>query len=413
MKIIDIVNGLWAIEPTMLNEIRSIYATHLKGDKINIPDIEASMGRPLSNQAQGYDVIDGVAVVPVMGVIAKKMNLFSQISGGVSTELIGRDVQTAINDPAVKSVLLHVDSPGGTVDGTQALADIIAACKNKKPMAALADGTMCSAAYWAGAATGCVYMADDTTRVGSIGVVSSHRDVSGWEEKQGLKTTEITAGKYKRVTSMYAPLSADGKDTIQADVDYIYSLFVDSVAESRGVDTDTVLQNMADGRVFTGKAALAAGLVDGVATLPQMIEIMKQKSNAVGTAAPISASESEEIMNLQDLKEKHPEIYQAVVTEGMTAGATSEQARILAIQTNALPGHEALVRQCITEGVSADAAAGKIMAAEKATLDKTATDFAAGGPPAVVVVEGGEANHDVAEHASVVSAAVAAANANR
>jgi signal peptide peptidase SppA len=414
MKIIDIVNGHWAIEPVMLNEIRGIYATHLRGDKISIPDIEASLGRPLGSQPQGYDIIDGVAVVPVMGVTAKKMNLFSNISGGASTEMIARDIQQAANDPAVNSILLHIDSPGGTVDGTMALADIVAACKSKKPMAALADGTMCSAAYWIGSATGEVFMADATTRVGSIGVVTGHIDISGWEDKQGIKTTEVTAGKYKRIHSSHAPLSDEGKDILQADADYIYSLFVDAVAAARGVGADTVLQNMADGRVFTGQAAINAGLVDGVATLPQMIERMKTKQPLTGSVTSSTTLNTEEnIMNIEDLKTKHPDIYQAAVAEGQTAGATAERTRTSAIKANALPGHEALVEQCITEGISAEASAGRILAAENARLSAAAADFSAGGAPSLPASESGDVTAEATQRNSMIAAAVAAANTNR
>jgi len=413
MKLIDIVNGAWAIEPAMLNEIRGIYATHLRGEKINLAAIEASLGRSLKNGSHGYEVVDGVAIIPVIGVTAKKMNMFADISGGASTELIGKDVRAAVNDPAVNSIILHIDSPGGTVDGTQALANIIAEARTKKPMATLGDGVLCSASYWYGCATGEVFIADDTTRVGSIGVVTGHRDISGWEEKQGLKTTEITAGKYKRVTSAYAPLSADGRDSLQADVDYIYSLFVDSVAAAPGVDVDTVLQHMADGRIFTGKAAITAGLVDGVSTLPQMIERMKSKSIAAGGAAPITASDEEPIMNIQELQEKHPELYQAAVAQGMEAGAVAERARIAAIQATALPGHEALVKKCIEEGVSAGDAASQILAAENANLAAIADAFASGGAPPVDAAESGNVEQEATARASVVSAAVDAANGKR
>ena len=413
MKLIDIVNGAWAIEPAMLNEIRGIYATHLRGEKINLAAIEASLGRSLKNGSHGYEVVDGVAVIPVIGVTAKKMNMFADISGGASTELIGRDIRAAINDPAVKSIILHIDSPGGTVDGTQALANIIAEARTKKPMATLGDGVLCSAGYWYGSATGEVYIADDTTRVGSIGVVTGHRDISGWEEKQGLKTTEITAGKYKRITSAYAPLSADGRDSLQADVDYIYSLFVDAVSANRGVDVDTVLQNMADGRVFTGKAAITAGLVDGVSTLPQMIERMKSRTIAAGGAAPISATDEEPIMNIQELQEKHPDLYKAALAEGMEAGATAERARIAAIQASALPGYEALVRKCVEEGVTAGDAASQILAAENGRLTALADAFATGGAPGLPAAEGGEVEQEATERTSIVSAAVSAANQNR
>ncbi|MDO8945040.1 MAG: hypothetical protein Q7U75_17800, partial [Desulfobacterales bacterium] len=122
MKIIDIINGPWAITPNMLQEIQRIYASHLhRAEKIDISAIEAATGKKLDNSQNGAYVTDGVAVIPLYGVVGKKMNLMSQISGGVSTEQVANSYLAALNDPAVKGIVLHIDSPGGTVDGTMQL----------------------------------------------------------------------------------------------------------------------------------------------------------------------------------------------------------------------------------------------------------------------------------------------------
>ena len=169
MRIIDIINGPWAITPTMLQEIQRIYASHLhRAEKLDLAAIEAATGKRLDNSQNGSYITEGVAVIPMHGVIGKKMNLLTQVSGGVSTEAVGNDFLSALNDPAVKGVVLHIDSPGGTVDGTMQLADIIAKNKGRKPVVACADGMMCSAAYWIGSASDAVTMADLTTDVGSI-----------------------------------------------------------------------------------------------------------------------------------------------------------------------------------------------------------------------------------------------------
>src|SRR3990167_8876447 len=116
MKILDILAAPWAIDPTKLIELQSIYATHMRGDKIDIAAVEARLGRPLANEPKAYDIVDGVAVLPIEGVIAKRMNLFSQISGGTSTQLAANSLRAVLADPAVHSIILSIDSPGGTVD---------------------------------------------------------------------------------------------------------------------------------------------------------------------------------------------------------------------------------------------------------------------------------------------------------
>jgi len=334
MRLMDVVSGPWAIVPDMLLEIQGIYATHLRGEKIDIAKLEASLGRPLANSRQGSEVIDGVAVINLQGVMAKRMNLMTEISGGTSSQLAARDVETAVNDPQVKGIILNIDSPGGTIDGTAELAQAIYAARGSKPVLAYSDGMICSAAYWAASAAHGVYISGDTNPVGSIGVVAAHRDYSGAEAKAGIKTTEITAGQYKRVVSQYEPLSDAGRADLQSKVDYQYGVFVDSVARNRGVSVDTVLNDMADGRVFIGKQAITAGLVDGVSTMAGLIaamqssqereKIMKRRPAAAGVVA--STPERKKPMTIEQLKADHPDVVEAIAAEARTGMITQAEA---------------------------------------------------------------------------------------
>lgn len=370
MKLLDIVTGPWAIQPEKLLEIQAIYATHLRGDKIDIEAVEKRLGRPLANEPKGYEIRDGVAVLPVSGVLAKRMNLLSQISGGASYEIIGKDFAQAVADPSVEAIALVIDSPGGAVDGVQQLASQILAARGIKPIGAIADGTMASAAYWLGANADIVVAASNTTVVGSIGVVASHTDVSGQQEKLGVKTTEITAGKYKRIASQFGALTDEGRADIQAKVDYLYELFVGDVAQARSVPVDKVLEDMADGRVFIGQQAVAAGLVDGVSTLDGLIATLKQR------AAGVAAKPTGATMDIQTLKAEHPELVSAIAAE--------ERARILAVEAQALPGHEALIAQLKADGqTSGPEAAAQVLAAERNRLGQRAEQLHADAPEPV------------------------------
>ena len=271
MSIVEILNSPWAIVPEKLQEICEIYAAHLRGEKANLAAIEARIGKPLKNEQPQYIVEGGVAIIPIDGVLSKKMNLFSDISGGVSTQMLAQTFQDAIDDPTVHSIVLAIDSPGGTVDGTQNVADVVFANRGKKKVVAIASGMMASAAYWIGSAAHEVLISSDTDRVGSIGVVATHFDFSKRDEKNGVKITEIAAGKYKRIASEHEPLTPEGRQTIQDQIDHVYSIFVDSVAKHRGVSSQEVLDRMADGRVFLGKKARDAGLVDGVSTMDALV----------------------------------------------------------------------------------------------------------------------------------------------
>lgn len=397
MKLADVVNGPWAITPAMHSEIQGIYARHCRGDKIDLVALEARMGAPLPGPTKGYTVDSGVAIIPVDGVLAKRANLFTMISGGTSMQLLASDIQEALDDPSVTSIILNVDSPGGTVDGTQELANQILAARGQKPIIALADGMMCSAAYWIASAADQIFVSSDTALVGSIGVVAQHQDVSTQENQRGVKTTEITAGKYKRIASQYAPLSTEGLKSIQDQVDYTYSIFVNDVARNRGSTPETVIENMADGRTFLGQQAVQAGLVDGVATLAELVERASSgdfdKSapganggrgagalqaaeqnpllNATGKPAATDADKPDspigaQKMDVSTLKAEHPAVAQALIDEGRAAGAAAECERIKAVEEQHMAGHDALIATLKFDGkTTGPQAAVQVLAAEK------------------------------------------------
>ncbi len=389
MRVIDVLNNPWAIQPEKLKEISEIYSSHLKGEKIDIKGIEAKAGEPFNNQPHGYDIVKGVAVVPIDGVIAKKMNLLTQISGGASTELIGRDIQAALNDRDVHSVILNIDSPGGTVDGTADLGEIIYNARGDKPIIAFADGLMASAAYWIGSAADQIYASNDTAIIGSIGVVSTHVDYSGQLKDRGVKVTEIYAGKYKRIASEYGPLTKEGKQSMQDHVDYLYSVFVGTVAKYRGVDEKTVLNDMADGRLFIGQQAVDAGLVDGVATLDALIERLNNGDDFKIIAAIENEMEAntmaKDINTKADVGSNLPDVAEALRNEGKASidtdfvkvdAAKVERDRIQGVLDQSMPGHEALIQSLAFDGkTTGPEAAVKVLQAEKAKAANVSKDL--------------------------------------
>lgn len=417
MRILDVLSDTpWAIIPDKKVEIDSIYLAHTRREKVDFDAIERKIGGPLNNQPKGYEIQRGVAILPVEGVIAKRMSLFTRISGGVSTSYLQNDFRQALEDPAVKAIVLHVDSPGGAVDGTQELASLIFQNRGKKPVVALADGLMASAAYWIGAAADQILVTSDTTQVGSIGVVATHVDVSKAEEQMGIKTTEITAGRFKRIASQYAPLSQEGRASIQDHVDTLYSVFLSDVAKFRGGTPEDVHERMADGRIFIGKAAIDAGLVDGVSTLSELIDrlasgeapskISPRRAGAAvvradaedlnaegGASSEPTNTNQEKPMDKEQFKAEHPELYEAVLAEGeancktkfdkelVEQGAAAERARIQGCLDAALPGHEALARELAFDGKTTPGdAALKINAAEREKKVKVHTNLKADAP---------------------------------
>jgi len=398
MRLLDIVNGMWAMAGGRVHELRELYFAHTRREKLDLKAWEAATGRPAGAERQPYQLVDGVAVISIQGIITKVDSMWNRLCGMTSSVLTQQDLRAALEDRQAHSVLLWIDSPGGMVDGTQELADAVFAARQQKPVVALGDGCMCSAAYWVGAAAEKVYITSDTTEVGSIGVVTAHTDISAAEAQQGRKTTELTSGKYKRIASQFAPLTQEGTDYIKAQLDHIYTVFVDSIAKFRGVSVDTVLAQMADGRVFLGQQAVEAGLVDGVSSMANLIAQLNQDRKAwkptTGAGAlsdsPETNSTQENIMPItrEQLAAEAPDLLNALQAEGKAEGAVSgaaaELARVKGCLDASILGYEALATSLALDGKTTPGeAAIAVLAKQKADLSAAhanATDASKGAP---------------------------------
>ena len=253
--------------------------------------LEAEEGISKRMAAGGYDdddddeegprlleVTDGVAVVSIKGPLNNDEGIWNQIFGMTGYPEIREAMITAANDPEVKQILLDIDSGGGAVSGVSDTANLIRLINDQvKPVSTFSDGTMASAAYWLGCAAGEVY-AGRTSVVGSIGVLSTHKEYSQALKEAGVGVTVVRAGKYKALANSVEPLSAEGKAQIQQVVDAAYEVFVEHVASMRGQTFDYADQTMAQGQEFVGEAAVKAGLLDSITTFDQVIGSLKAKA---------------------------------------------------------------------------------------------------------------------------------------
>ena len=214
---------------------------------------------------------DGVAIIPVNGTIFKRGSIWSYLYGGTPLSVLNQVLTAALDDDDVEAILLDIDSPGGQVSGTDAFSDLVYSAREKKPVVAFANGTMASAAYWIGSAADQVIV-ERTAQVGSIGILYMHNDWSKYDADLGIKVTVISSGKYKAVGNSAEPLSEEARGIIQAELDQIYDLFIETVARNRGSNIDVVRSDMADGRVFIGQQAVDAGLADTTGTFSDALE---------------------------------------------------------------------------------------------------------------------------------------------
>jgi len=207
---------------------------------------------------------DSIAVLPIHGTLVKRTSGLEALSGLTSVEMIGQAFDTALADPSVTAIVLDVDSGGGEVAGIFDLADRIRAARGTKPIVAVSNEAAYSAAYALASAADTVYLAR-TAGVGSIGVIALHVDQSAQDAAEGLTYTAITAGAHKNDGSPHAPLTDAARASVQAEVDRLYTLFVTTVAEARGLSVEAVRATEAG--LYFGADAVTAGLADRVGTL--------------------------------------------------------------------------------------------------------------------------------------------------
>lgn len=211
-----------------------------------------------------------VAVIPLIGFMQKREDIFTRYGFATSTDAFVMRVAQAVNDPTIKAIVFDIDSPGGMADGMEEAGTAIRGMRGGKPMVAVANTMMCSAAYGVGSGADEVAGSPSAT-VGSIGVWTMHVDESGLDEQMGIKVSLISAGKYKVAGNPFEPLSEEARGRIQDMVNQHYSSFVNLVAKNRGVAASAVRSGYGEGGVLLSPAAQEAGLIDRVATLDETV----------------------------------------------------------------------------------------------------------------------------------------------
>ncbi len=213
-----------------------------------------------------------IAVIPIHGTLVRRALGLEAASGLTSYQEIGNQIGRAITDPAVAGIVLDIDSPGGEAGGVFELAERIRAATHDKPVWAVANDQAFSAAYALAAASEEVFVTR-TGGVGSIGVIAMHADQSRKDEQDGYRFTAIYAGSHKNDFSPHAPLTDEARAALQAEVDRLYGIFTESVAQHRGLTVEAVRDTQA--RLYFGGDAVAAGLADRVGTLRDAVAAMR------------------------------------------------------------------------------------------------------------------------------------------
>ncbi len=224
-------------------------------------DDDGSFSRP-KNDA-GYDVVEGIAVIPIQGTLVQKLGSLRPYSGMTGYDGIRQSFLTALYDPEVTGICLDIDSPGGEVAGCFDLVDEIYAARGTKPIHAILTESAYSAAYALASAADKICV-PRTGGVGSVGVIVIHCDWSQRIKEDGLQVTIITYGDRKAESNPYVPLTDEARTAIQDDVDAMGKLFVSTVARNRGISEKTIRDTQA--ACFLAAEGVKLGLADEVIT---------------------------------------------------------------------------------------------------------------------------------------------------
>ena len=254
----------WAIQREKFDAILGVIESSTAEDC-------AAAAKVMSNPKSQLEVIDGVPVIPIRGVIAKRMNMFHAISGGTSIEAIDRMFDEAIAMDA-PGIVLNIESPGGAVSGTQEFADKVreAAESSDKLIVAYADSLAASGAYWIGSQAN-TFIASRAAEVGSIGVIASITDPTRAMRNAGYDETIIRSSELKAPGA--GPMTPRQENSIRAKIETYYGMFKDAVVAGRGsIDIDAA----ATGETWIGNDAVAMGLIDGIGSLASAVAMVRK-----------------------------------------------------------------------------------------------------------------------------------------
>jgi len=227
-----------------------------------------------------------VASGPLAAVGGGKVALVKIEGLLVTPEHVVEELHDYAEDASIKAIVLRIDSPGGGVVASQEIFNAVKNAKKEgKKVVASLGSVAASGGYYVAAAADRI-VANPGTLTGSIGVKMEFASVEKLLEKIGVKGMVVKAGEYKDIGSPFRDMTEQEQKLLQGVIDDVHSQFIEAVAEGRGLPS-TDVKAIADGRIFTGRQALALKLVDEMGDLADSIRVagrlagIKGKPNVV------------------------------------------------------------------------------------------------------------------------------------
>ena len=262
------LSPVWAMDPEAIAgtsariEAGLERSLALKASAISVPDFaEALQSVNASKHPAGERLgkRNDAGILYVTGPLLKRKTWITELLGFTTYEVLRQDLQVALDDPAIKKIILYVDSPGGEANGCDELAAAIYAARSKKSVTAYVSGMACSGGYWLASAADKVIISDSAI-LGSIGVVLGVTDKTKRDAQDGVIHHEFVSS---RSPGKRPDIKTDaGRARIQQMVDGLGDVFIAAVAKHRGVSTETVVKKFGNGGVHIGAKAVAANMAN-------------------------------------------------------------------------------------------------------------------------------------------------------
>lgn len=230
---------------------------------------------------------DKIAIVEVEGLLIN-----ARTGGGLMgapenrLSLFAQQMERAARDTSVKAVVLRVNSPGGTVTASDTMYQIVQRFRKEtgKPVIASCQEVAASGAYYVSCAADAI-VAQPTTVVGSIGVIFSSFNVEGTLNLIGVRPEVVKSGRLKDMGSPFKPMAVEEREIVQNMINEYHRGFVAVVRSGRSLSDSAAVEDLTDGRIFTGDQALKHGLVDRLGLLEDALDLARTNAKAPGARA--------------------------------------------------------------------------------------------------------------------------------
>lgn len=243
-------------------------------------------------------------------VLGDKVGYITVAGAITSSEKIIDQIEDFKEDGSIKAIVLRINSPGGAVGPSQEIYDEVKAAAAAKPLVVSMGSVAASGGYYIAVPAQRI-LANPGTITGSIGVIMQFTNVEDLLDKVGLKNEVVKSGQHKDIGSPVRPMSEADRMILQSLIDDVYAQFVEAVAEARDMAPDKVRQ-LADGRIYTGRQALQAGLVDELGGFQDAIRVAAELAGIQGKPKVVYPAPDKEELLQYFIKEAASAVKQGV-----------------------------------------------------------------------------------------------------